>query len=83
MRQDVEYQILYILAYNQRRKRMSVIVQGPDGRLLLFVKGADTVIYERLRESTSSTETSSRLQTQVVSSVSPSVLRCNPPRCGM
>lgn len=27
---------------------MSTIVRGPDGRIKIFTKGADTVIYERL-----------------------------------
>lgn len=28
---------------------MSVVVRSPSGQLLLFCKGADSVIYERLR----------------------------------
>ncbi len=27
---------------------MSTVVRGPDGRIKLYTKGADTVIYERL-----------------------------------
>jgi phospholipid-transporting ATPase len=30
---------------------MSTIVRGPDGRIRIFTKGADTVIYERLAQS--------------------------------
>ncbi|CAJ0850446.1 3974_t:CDS:2, partial [Entrophospora sp. SA101] len=30
------------------RKRMSTIVRGPDGKIKLYCKGADTVILERL-----------------------------------
>ena len=46
---DVEYEILNILEFNSTRKRMSVIFrQLPDGRPILYCKGADTVIYERL-----------------------------------
>ncbi|NXW08850.1 AT8A1 ATPase, partial [Fregetta grallaria] len=33
------------------RKRMSVIVRTPSGKLRLYCKGADTVIYDRLAES--------------------------------
>jgi len=44
-----EYVILHILAYNQVRKRMSVIAQHPDGEIYVYVKGADNVIFERLR----------------------------------
>uniref|UniRef100_A0AAY4BEF7 Phospholipid-transporting ATPase n=1 Tax=Denticeps clupeoides TaxID=299321 RepID=A0AAY4BEF7_9TELE len=42
------YQLLAILDFNNVRKRMSVIVRSPDGKLTLYCKGADTIIYERL-----------------------------------
>lgn len=50
--QDVEYQILNILEFNSTRKRMSAIVKikSDEGdRIVLICKGADSVIYERLR----------------------------------
>lgn len=46
------YQILEVLEFNSTRKRMSAIVKSPDGALKLFCKGADTVMYERLRKTT-------------------------------
>eukprot|EP01136_Pigoraptor_vietnamica_P004618 Opistho-1_new@35139 len=42
------YQLLTILEFNSDRKRMSVILRCPDGKLRLYCKGADSVIYERL-----------------------------------
>ena len=45
---DQEYQILNICEFNSSRKRMSAIIRGPDGRIKLYTKGADTVIFERL-----------------------------------
>ncbi|GFH12108.1 phospholipid-transporting ATPase [Haematococcus lacustris] len=45
---NVQYEVLNILEFNSTRKRMSVIVQSDEGKLILFCKGADTVIYERL-----------------------------------
>eukprot|EP00879_Flechtneria_rotunda_P010836 GHRR01011325.1.p1 GENE.GHRR01011325.1~~GHRR01011325.1.p1 ORF type:complete len:1369 (+),score=416.83 GHRR01011325.1:1346-5452(+) len=45
---DVEYEVLNILEFNSTRKRMSVIVRTPEDKILLYCKGADTVIYERL-----------------------------------
>lgn len=42
------YQLLHILEFTSDRKRMSVIVRTPSGKIKLFCKGADTVIYERL-----------------------------------
>lgn len=43
------YELLCILDFNNVRKRMSVILRK-DGKLRLYCKGADNVIYERLRE---------------------------------
>lgn len=48
MGQLEKYTLLRTLEFNSTRKRMSVVVRCPDGRLLLYCKGADSVIYERL-----------------------------------
>ena len=45
---EEEYQILNVCEFNSTRKRMSVVLRGPDGRVKLYCKGADTVILERL-----------------------------------
>ncbi|KAL0979847.1 hypothetical protein UPYG_G00190590 [Umbra pygmaea] len=45
------YDLLAILDFNNVRKRMSVIVRSPEGKLYLYCKGADTIIYERLHPS--------------------------------
>ncbi|CAG8628646.1 21089_t:CDS:2, partial [Gigaspora rosea] len=45
---DDEYEILSICEFNSTRKRMSTVVRGPDGKITLYCKGADTVILERL-----------------------------------
>ncbi|XP_059316657.1 phospholipid-transporting ATPase 3-like isoform X2 [Lycium ferocissimum] len=47
--QDIPYEILNVLEFNSTRKRQSVVCRYPDGRLVLYCKGADNVIYERLR----------------------------------
>ncbi|CAM4528908.1 unnamed protein product [Lepidochelys kempii] len=47
----VTYQLLAILDFNNIRKRMSVIVQSPDGQIKLYCKGADTILFERLHPS--------------------------------
>lgn len=43
------YPILNIIEFNSTRKRMSTIVRMPDGKLVLFCKGADSIIYSRLK----------------------------------
>lgn len=45
------WQLLNILEFNSTRKRMSVIVRNPEGELILYCKGADNVIYDRLDKS--------------------------------
>src|SRR5258708_15344912 len=51
-----EFQILNVCEFNSTRKRMSTIVRGPDGKIKLYCKGADTVILERLAPSQPYTE---------------------------
>uniref|UniRef100_A0A671X4M5 Phospholipid-transporting ATPase n=1 Tax=Sparus aurata TaxID=8175 RepID=A0A671X4M5_SPAAU len=48
MGRPVTYILLAILDFNNIRKRMSVIVRNPEGRIRLYCKGADTVLLERL-----------------------------------
>uniref|UniRef100_A0A3B5QBV4 Phospholipid-transporting ATPase n=1 Tax=Xiphophorus maculatus TaxID=8083 RepID=A0A3B5QBV4_XIPMA len=51
MGEKVTYELLAVLDFNNVRKRMSVIVRSPDGKMTLYCKGADTIIYERLDHS--------------------------------
>uniref|UniRef100_A0A4W6C9I4 Phospholipid-transporting ATPase n=1 Tax=Lates calcarifer TaxID=8187 RepID=A0A4W6C9I4_LATCA len=51
MGKQVTYELLAVLDFNNVRKRMSVIVCSPEGKLTLYCKGADTIIYERLHPS--------------------------------
>nr|XP_057939909.1 phospholipid-transporting ATPase ID isoform X2 [Doryrhamphus excisus] len=48
MGRPVTYTLLAILDFNNARKRMSVIVRNPEGKIRLYCKGADTVLLERL-----------------------------------
>ncbi|XP_014298491.1 probable phospholipid-transporting ATPase IA isoform X3 [Microplitis demolitor] len=44
----LRYEILNVIEFTSTRKRMSVIVKTPEGKIKIFCKGADSVIYERL-----------------------------------
>lgn len=46
----MEFQVLNVCEFNSTRKRMSAVIRGPDGKIKLYCKGADTVILERLAE---------------------------------
>jgi phospholipid-translocating ATPase len=48
MGQVERYMPLKLIEFNSTRKRMSVVVRCPDGKIILYCKGADSVIYERL-----------------------------------
>lgn len=50
MGQPESYVLLKVLDFNSTRKRMSVMVRNPQGQIVLYCKGADSVIYERLAE---------------------------------
>ena len=61
--EDQEYQILAVNEFNSTRKRMSVVVRDPKGNVKVMVKGADTVIFERLNNnSTFKNETVKHLE---------------------
>ncbi|KAK5877887.1 hypothetical protein CesoFtcFv8_025349 [Champsocephalus esox] len=47
---EMSYELLNVLEFSSNRKRMSVVVRTPTGRLRLYCKGADNVIFERLTE---------------------------------
>ncbi|XP_045203321.2 probable phospholipid-transporting ATPase IA isoform X3 [Mercenaria mercenaria] len=47
---EERYEILNVLEFTSDRKRMSVVVRTPEGKIKLYCKGADTVIYERLED---------------------------------
>ncbi|TGJ79357.1 hypothetical protein E0Z10_g9404 [Xylaria hypoxylon] len=43
------YNILKVIEFSSNRKRMSIVVRMPDGRICVICKGADNVIMSRLR----------------------------------
>ncbi|XP_029021387.1 probable phospholipid-transporting ATPase IA isoform X3 [Betta splendens] len=48
---EEQYELLHVLEFTSARKRMSVIMRTPSGKIRLYCKGADTVIYDRLADS--------------------------------
>ncbi|KAF3908422.1 hypothetical protein ABW21_db0201491 [Orbilia brochopaga] len=44
-----KYEILEVLEFTSKRKRMSIVLRCPDGRICLFSKGADSTMTELLR----------------------------------
>jgi phospholipid-translocating P-type ATPase (flippase) len=51
--EDLQFEVLCVLEFNSKRKRMSVVVREPPSmgsRLRLYTKGADSVIYPLIAE---------------------------------
>ena len=44
----LNYKLLHVCEFNSTRKRMSVILRDPLGKIILMCKGADSAILERL-----------------------------------
>lgn len=43
------YEVLDVIEFSSKRKRMSIVVRFPDNRICLFCKGADSVVMQRLK----------------------------------
>jgi phospholipid-translocating P-type ATPase (flippase) len=48
--EETKWEILNVIEFSSNRKRMSIVVRDPLGRLMLLIKGADNVIFDRLRK---------------------------------
>ncbi|ERT00307.1 phospholipid-translocating ATPase [Sporothrix schenckii 1099-18] len=49
MGEERHYPVLTTIEFNSTRKRMSAIVRMPDNKIVLICKGADSIIYSRLK----------------------------------
>ena len=43
------YEILDVIEFSSKRKRMSIVLRFPDGRVCILCKGADSIIMQRLK----------------------------------
>ncbi|KAK2799531.1 hypothetical protein FQN51_006845 [Onygenales sp. PD_10] len=48
---DEVYEILDVIEFSSARKRMSIVVRMPDGRICIFCKGADSTLMGLLKRS--------------------------------
>jgi P-type E1-E2 ATPase len=56
------YKLLEVLEFNSTRKRMSVIVQDDSNNIIIFCKGADSIIEKRMVPSEFKEKTFTNLQ---------------------
>ncbi|KAL2163003.1 hypothetical protein VTH06DRAFT_6839 [Thermothelomyces fergusii] len=57
-----KYEILDVIEFNSRRKRMSIVIRLPDGRPCIFTKGADSVVLPRLKQKQLAIQTASAVE---------------------
>lgn len=43
------YEVLDVIEFSSKRKRMSIVLRFPDGRICIICKGADSIIMQRLK----------------------------------
>jgi len=48
--EELTYKVVAVLEFNSDRKRMSVVLKTPEDKIVLFCKGADNVVLQRLKE---------------------------------
>ncbi|KAF1943813.1 phospholipid-translocating P-type ATPase [Clathrospora elynae] len=46
------YEILDVIEFSSKRKRMSIVLRFPDGRVCIICKGADSIVMQRLKLAT-------------------------------
>ncbi|CAM1506844.1 Fc.00g064850.m01.CDS01 [Cosmosporella sp. VM-42] len=47
--EELKYEVLDVIEFSSARKRMSIVVRYPDGRIAIICKGADSAILPRLK----------------------------------
>ncbi|OQO03363.1 hypothetical protein B0A48_11621 [Cryoendolithus antarcticus] len=52
------YEILDVIEFSSKRKRMSIVLRCPDGKVWLLCKGADSVLIPRLKQAELAVRTS-------------------------
>lgn len=58
------YEVLQVIEFSSKRKRMSVIVRMPDNRICIYCKGADSTLMQLLRLSGIAAEKASKVEQQ-------------------
>jgi phospholipid-transporting ATPase len=47
-KQVLKYKLLNLIEFDSARKRMTVVVKNPQGKIMVYCKGADSIIEQRL-----------------------------------
>ena len=60
--EEQEFHLLDIIPFTSVRKRMSCVIKTPDNKIILYTKGADSVIFQRLNPRENPNELVSKLR---------------------
>lgn len=60
------YEVLDVIEFSSKRKRMSVIVRFPDGKISVICKGADSMVMERLRQANMANHMLAKIEKRVL-----------------
>ena len=63
--QKVNFEILNVLNFSSERKRMSIIFRDPQGKIKIYIKGADSEINKRLSEKSKNSEIFKKINSDV------------------
>ncbi|EAA32083.3 hypothetical protein GE21DRAFT_7165 [Neurospora crassa] len=55
------YEVLDVIEFSSKRKRMSIVIRMPDGSTCIFTKGADSMILPRLKQSNLAIQTAGKI----------------------
>ena len=58
------YEVLDVIEFSSKRKRMSIIVRFPSGKICIFCKGADSVIQPRFKPASLALQKASQVERQ-------------------
>jgi len=56
LNREERFQLLNVIEFNSTRKRMTVIVRNPEGKIIVMCKGADSIILPLLRKDSENVE---------------------------
>jgi phospholipid-translocating ATPase len=61
------YEVLDVVEFSSRRKRMSILIRFPNGKICLFCKGADSTIIKRLKSASGAVQMDAEIRKSITS----------------
>jgi magnesium-transporting ATPase (P-type) len=55
-----------VIEFNSDRKRMSVVLKNPDGKVVVYTKGADSMLWDLMKKSDFKQSTDETLRVKIM-----------------